>query len=119
MLAVSDDIRNGTASCWVCWASLEVSLRMKSVFAAAIPDHWCALSELNTQSSNSSVEELKELLIPKEEKNGELVFSSCLAYDDIWNGTISNDERKAKKCSKWTYDQSVYKSTAVTEVTCL
>ena len=89
------------------------------VFAAAIPDHWCALSELNTQSSNSSVEELKELLIPKEEKNGELVFSSCLAYDDIWNGTISNDERKTKKCSKWTYDQSVYESTAVTEVTCL
>ena len=88
------------------------------IFAAAIPDHWCTLPDLNTQSSNFSVGELMELLIPKEEKNGELVHSSCLLYDDIWNGTVSSEERKTKKCSKWTYDRSVYESTAVTEVPC-
>lgn len=84
------------------------------VFAAAIPDHWCTIPYLNTTDLSS--EEIKKLAIPKEEKNGDLVFSSCLLYDAdrIKNG--SNEDRKTKKCSRWTYDESVYKSTIVTEV---
>ena len=87
------------------------------VFAAAIPHHWCTIPDFNTtDSAHLSGEELKELFIPKEEKNGELVLSSCLLYDDIGFKNGSNEDRKTKKCSKWTYDRSVYKSTIVTEV---
>ena len=87
------------------------------VFTAAIPDHWCTLPQLNTnQSSNLTIEKQKEFYLPKEERNGELVYSSCLMYDDtvIING--SDNLRKTKKCSKWTYDQSVFRSTIVSEV---
>ena len=68
------------------------------VFAAAIPDHWCTIPDLNTTDLSS--EEIKKLAIPKEEKNGDLVFSSCLLYDAdrIKNG--SNEDRKTKKCSR-------------------
>ena len=84
------------------------------VFAAAIPDHWCTIPDLNTTDLSS--EEIKKLAIPKEEKNGELVFSSCLLYDDVGIKNGSNEDRKTTKCSKWTYDESLYKSTIVTEV---
>ena len=87
------------------------------VFAAAIPDHWCTIPHSNTtDTAHLSSEELKELFIPKEKKNGELVLSSCLLYDDIGIRNGSNENRETKKCSKWTYDRSVYTSTIVTEV---
>ena len=87
------------------------------VFTAAIPDHWCSLPEINnTQRSNLTIEEQKELLIPKEEKNGEVVYSSCHVYEYnvVENG--SDQVRKKEKCSKWTYDQTIFQSTIVSEV---
>ena len=89
------------------------------VFAAAIPDHWCTPPDLNsTEFSDLLDEEVKKLTIPKVEKNGGLVYSSCLLYEDVYydEANVSSEERKTRKCNKWTYDRSLYKTTAVTEV---
>lgn len=96
------------------------------VFAAAIPDHWCSAPDLtNTKFYNLSDDEIKMLTVPREEKDGELVFSSCQMYSVNFSdldleyhhlANSSNGEFPIKKCQKWTYDLSTFETTAVTEV---
>ena len=59
------------------------------------------------------------MVIPWDSKTGE--WSSCLRLDanftaEYFNQSIPAPPNKTVKCDKWVYDDSVYQSTAVTEV---
>ena len=96
------------------------------VFTAAIPEHWCTPPNLNgTKFFDLNQESHKILTIPRKKENGKLVFDSChlfvvnfsnpvLDYHDVANASQHSIPRK--KCSKWSYDHSTFKTTAVTEV---
>ena len=96
------------------------------LFTAAIPDHWCTPPDLNgTKFFDLNQESHKILTVPRKAENGKLVFQKChlfsvnfsnpaLDYHDIANA--SQHSIPTKKCNKWTYDHSIFESTAVTEV---
>ncbi|GAB6030972.1 hypothetical protein CHUAL_007795 [Chamberlinius hualienensis] len=76
---------------------------LSSMFLAATPDHWCAVTEANNQSNwglNWTDERVKEFTIPIE-SNGD--YNRCKMYAKNYN------------CSSWNYDHSNFDITLVTQ----
>ena len=99
------------------------------VFIVATPDHWCDVTNLTQYSCSQRY--LKDVLIPKEERQGLTVPSQCKYYsvgailsDEFVNITKdcltvfnhSNDDLQIESCDKWIYDTQYYTSTVVNEV---
>ena len=94
------------------------------VFWAAVPEHWCFVAELD--HGNWTLEERKAMSIPMEERDGQMVYSRCHMYDrnytqlgEQWtpfNESYRSLNISTIPCSGWTYDQSIYTSTIVTQV---
>ena len=99
------------------------------VFIAATPDHWCAVDKGDFQ--NCTGENLKAISIPKEEKDGEMVYSQCTAYSHNTSSLDSsehcdyNDSKitwnssqftKTRYCDEWEYSTEYFTKTIVNEV---
>ena len=102
-----------------------VSHHLGSVFLAADPDHWCRVDELS-RGTNWTAEEIKNISIPY--RNGK--HDQCLMYDldydslvetyesfqDAFDSLKNHTGLITKACNQWTYNQSIYQSTVVTQV---
>uniref|UniRef100_T1JCC2 Major facilitator superfamily (MFS) profile domain-containing protein n=1 Tax=Strigamia maritima TaxID=126957 RepID=T1JCC2_STRMM len=95
------------------------------VFLGATPDHWCALPDFPAEFSNMSLEQLKNISIPKEIRKGKEEFSRCLIYDRNYSSILQAEPPDfstnltilaTKTCDQWNYDFSEYTSSIVTEV---
>ena len=94
------------------------------VFWAAVPEHWCFVAGLD--HGNWTLEERKAMSIPMEERDGQMVYSRCRMYDknytqlgEQWtpfNESYRPNNISTIPCSSWTYDQSIYTSTIVSQV---
>ena len=97
------------------------------VFIVATPDHWCDVTNLTQYNCSQSY--LKDVLIPKEERQGEIVPSQCKYYsvgailsDGFVNvteescPTVFNHSNQIESCDKWIYDTQYYTSTVVNQV---
>lgn len=99
------------------------------VFIVATPDHWCNVTNLTQYGCSQSY--LKDVVIPKEEHQGQTVPSQCKYYsvssnlsDKFVNITEacltvfnhSNHDLQIESCDKWIYDTRYYTSTVVNEV---
>ena len=105
---------------------LAISL-LDYAFIGATPTYWCHVPELNTY--NFTEPEIAEFVSPPAEKSG---CDPCMMYvrdygnvteDEIAEFIYTNhteaEELDTVQCTAWTYDQSVYTSTVVTEVSAL
>ena len=99
------------------------------VFIAAIPDHWCAVNDGDFQ--NCTKDEIKTVTIPKEKKDGKLVYSSCSVYsynvtdfdpsmycgaDQSGSNQNVSEFRGKKGCESWQYSTEYFSKTIVNEV---
>ena len=86
------------------------------VFLAAVPDHWCAVPEL--ENSNLSYTQQKNVSIPSDDDG----YSSCSMFKQNYNNWTSDQPRPSdssptETCQNgWVYDDSVYTRTVVTDV---
>lgn len=100
------------------------------LFIAATPNHWCRIVELE-EYSHDHMELIKQISIPKEWHNGQERYEECKMYKRnyseiftnfdalIRTGGLNESASSLEKipCQRgWHYDQSLYPSTAVTEV---
>ena len=99
------------------------------VFIAATPDHWCEVDK--GDFDNCTGENLKAITIPKEQKDGEMVYSQCTVYSHntsffdsseycahnnsemTWN---SSQFSKTRYCDEWEYSTEYFTKTIVNEV---
>ena len=106
-----------------------------SVFIFATTDHWCSVSDVSGVNcaelslSDAQCTELKKnLTIPYEIKDSQIVYAQCLRYESEAENlgvysvqssgfeNVNNDSVWAgntETCSQWEYDHTQYKSTAV------
>lgn len=109
---------------------------MGYIFLGAVPDHWCHVEALDNCSW--SLEQIKNISIPKVSSTGnQAKYDQCqfysldytllleksqgnfhLAYELAHGSGDETRKSLAKKatCQAWTYDDSIYSSTIVTEV---
>ena len=109
----------------VCSVAISMAIGvLEYSFVGATPDHWCTVPDLNTY--NFTQAELEKYISPPNTDSG---YDACLMYDrdyanvseyDVWSflyGNHSNDAvLKTTDCYAWSYDQSEYTSTVVSEV---
>ena len=96
------------------------------IFVGADMPHWCRIDQL----ANLSFRHQKNIAIPLIAP-GLSDYSSCQMYDlnysafsseELlgWNRTLMiNENTSVIDCDQWTYDQSTFVSTIVSEVVCL
>lgn len=111
------------------WASVLVACfpAFNLVFTAAAPDHWCRVRAL--ENSGLTEEQIKNLSIPWETRDGKQVLSQCEFYDIDYvvelrgervppHVQLLGDDRwpKAPCRDGWLFDKTWYGSTVVTEV---
>lgn len=88
-------------------------------FVSATPDHWCRIPELE---DHFSMDEIKNISIPMETRDGVEMYSNCLMYDYNYTQVLNeglphNISVSQVPCKHgWNYDRSVYKSTLVTDM---
>ena len=99
------------------------------VFIAATPDHWCAVDKGNFR--NCTGVNIKEITIPKEERDGKTVYSQCMMYalntstvvssqyclsnesETTWN---TSKFSQTTRCNKWEYATDYFAKTIVNQV---
>lgn len=101
-----------------------VFLSFNQVFLSASPDHWCHLPEL--ESTNLTVEERRQLSVPREQRDGALVFSRCSQYAANWSQVLSDVDEWPPQTNAswptvpcqygWEYDKTYYDRTLVTDL---
>ncbi|CAH1798690.1 unnamed protein product [Owenia fusiformis] len=107
---------------WLSWVWIWGAFNnMGIVFLAAVPDHWCATPELDNLTLTQDV--YKNISIPYDVEKSE--YLSCEKYNmsfgrmtkaDIEGTTFANRSGVARVgCSSWQYDQTLYKSSVVSE----
>ena len=99
------------------------------VFIAATPAHWCAVDKADFQ--NCTGDNIKRMTIPKEERDGEMVYSQCTMYShnrstfDSAQYCLSNESEtmwnscsfiQTIKCNKWEYATEYFSKTIVNQV---
>lgn len=100
---------------------MSVMIMFNIVFLSATPDHWCRVPEL--EKSGLSPDEIKNVSLPWETRDGVLALSKCKMYDInytllIDNGLVkANDSWPQTNCKfGWNFDRSVYQETLVTQI---
>lgn len=100
---------------------MSVMIMFNIVFLSATPDHWCRVPEL--EKSGLSPDEIKNVSLPWETRDGVLALSKCKMYDInytllIDNGLVkANDSWPQTNCKfGWNFDRSVYQETLVTQM---
>ena len=114
---------------WLAVTGVWVSGSLGPVFIAATPDHWCAVDKGNFQ--NCTGDSIKTTTIPKEERDGEMVYSQCTMYshnsstfnsahyclsnesETTWNLSRST---QTKRCNKWEYATEYFSKTIVNQI---
>ncbi|XP_023211273.1 organic cation transporter protein-like [Centruroides sculpturatus] len=97
---------------------------LSHVFVSATPKHWCKIPELDDH--RIALDEVKNLSIPWEEREGEWQPSQCKMYDVnytkvaldylINNVSSSNKSWPVTDCKfGWNYDRSLYYNTLITK----
>nr|KAI8758146.1 organic cation transporter protein-like [Biomphalaria glabrata] len=99
-----------------CLVSVPTSFHiLMSVFVLAVPDHRCAIPELDNDTYASQGpwhDALINQSIPwLSQKN---MYSQCEVF--VKNGTQRDWGNMTRKCDKWVYSKEIFTSTFVTEV---
>ncbi|XP_035684136.1 solute carrier family 22 member 21-like [Branchiostoma floridae] len=81
-------------------------------FLAATPAHHCRLYQNDSSAMYGHPSERLNLSVPMENVDGTWRYSSCLMY----NRTSAGSNQTVRCSDGWEYDQSVYRSTVVTDV---
>ncbi|XP_064635292.1 organic cation transporter protein-like [Lineus longissimus] len=109
----------------LCFSGWPTGLHTLSIiFLGADQDHWCDIPELR----NLTYEQQKNIAIPEEtNRDANVIFSKCrrfalnftqYSYSDLinWNRSLMVDNMTSTVgCSAWTFDQSVFESTIVSQ----
>ncbi|KAH9525170.1 hypothetical protein Btru_000526 [Bulinus truncatus] len=85
------------------------------VFVLAVPDHRCAIPELDNDTYKSQGQWHDDLInrsIPWQSEKK--MYSQCELF--VKDVTQSDWTNKTRKCHKWVYSQDIFQSTFVTEV---
>ncbi len=106
---------------------------MAPVFIAGSPDHWCDFSDTMASSGlNCTYEGMKGSIIPREhsKKHPDIPYNECKMYN-VTNATLWDTAQETVNgycpvfdnitlptigCDKMEYDDSLFTSTLVTEV---
>ncbi|KAF5294934.1 hypothetical protein FQR65_LT10646 [Abscondita terminalis] len=83
------------------------------LFMSATPHHWCRVPELD----NLDIDKAKNISIPIEKIDDETRFSQCSMFNKNYSSeNVASQINETISCQNgWVYDQSVYKSSIVTE----
>ena len=95
------------------WHSMNMS------FVGGTPDHHCNVQlPVNWTTGNLTKEEILNLTIPWETRNGALQRKRCVQYVFQENQTTGGVDRVGEENCRagWEYNTDVYKSTIVSEV---
>ncbi|XP_023223332.1 carcinine transporter-like [Centruroides sculpturatus] len=100
---------------------MSVLVLFNVVFLSATPDHWCRVPQL--EEAISSPETIKNLSLPTEIRDGQLVYSRCQMYDVNYTALLergvtgADAEWPRTDCRYgWNYDRSLYHETLVTQM---
>ncbi|KAH9525169.1 hypothetical protein Btru_000524 [Bulinus truncatus] len=100
----------------ICTISLPLAFHfMVNVFALAVPEHRCAIPELDNDTYKSQGQWHDDLInrsIPWQSEKK--MYSQCKLF--VKDVTQSDWTNKTRKCHKWVYSQDIFQSTFVTEV---
>ncbi|XP_078605268.1 organic cation transporter protein-like [Branchiostoma floridae x Branchiostoma japonicum] len=83
-------------------------------FLAATPAHHCRLYQNDSSAMYGHPSERLNLSVPMENVDGTWRYSSCLMYNGT-GGTSAGSNQTVRCHDGWEYDQSVYRSTVVTD----